>query len=101
MQIFRERKCVFRRPFSYIIGEMGVTSEKKMMFEKKRMLKQEKGKKSQGTANMTLLIPFRDMVSKVMENVIFLVFLPGFMNNGRWFWMILSFLIKWIMLLDY
>lgn len=36
----------FHEAIFYITGEMGVTSEKRMMFEKRRILmKQEKGKK--------------------------------------------------------
>lgn len=59
----------FHEAIFYITGEMGVTSEKRMMFEKRRILmKQEKGKK-RGMTNTTSLILFRDMVSKVMQNM--------------------------------
>jgi len=64
-----EEMC-FHEAIFYITGEMGVISEKMMMFERRRILmKQEKGKKSQGMANTTSLILFRDMMSKVMENI--------------------------------
>lgn len=60
----------FHEAIFYITGEMGVTSEKRMMFEKRRILmKQEKGKKRGGMTNTTSLILFRDMVSKVMQNM--------------------------------
>lgn len=40
------QEMYFHEAIFYITGEMGVTSEKRMMFEKRRILmKQEKGKK--------------------------------------------------------